>query len=113
MGESLMTEVVGAIAALVVLAMTGGVAFLKKQLDGVNTGRGTKHGRSESLYDLACKNDLVQEQMLELVKSVKGNVETQGERITRLSKAVLVDRKDLQRFKTEVRERLEKLENNK
>ena len=112
MGETLMTEVVGAIAALVVLAVTGGVAFLKKQLDGMN-GHKTKHGRTESLYDLACKNDIVQEQMLELVKSVKGNVESQSDRITRLAKAVLVDRKDLQRFKIEVRDRLEKLENSK
>ena len=115
MGESLLTEVVGVIAAIVVASLTGGVAYLKRQLDGIDkhVNHKEQHGRTESLYDLAHKNDLVQEQMFELVKSVKDNVESQGDGLLRLARTVDLNNKDLQQFKAEVSSRLEKLENSK
>ena len=107
-----MGELTVQIAAVVVAAISVAVAYLKRQLDGIDkhVNHKTRYGRTESLYELAHKNDLVQEQMLELVKSVKTNVETNGEAVDRLTKSHLNDKRDLHEFKTEVRSRLNKLE---
>lgn len=109
-----MGELTIQIAAVVVAAISMGVAYLKRQLDGIDkhVNHKDKYGRTESLYELAHKNDLVQEQMLELVKTVKTNVEHNGDAVDRLNRAHIKDRKELKDFKVEVRSRLDKLEGN-
>ena len=107
-----MGELTVQIAAVVVAAISVAVAYLKRQLDGIDkhVNHKTRYGRTESLYELAHKNDLVQEQMLELVKTVKTNVEHNGNAVDKLTRSHLRDKKDLHEFKTEVRSRLDKLE---
>ena len=107
-----MGELTVQIAAVVVAAISVAVAYLKRQLDGIDkhVNHKTRYGRTESLYELAHKNDLVQEQMLELGKTVKTNVEHNGDAVDKLTRSHLRDKKDLHEFKTEVRSRLDKLE---
>jgi hypothetical protein len=107
-----MGELTVQIAAVIVAVISVAVAYLKRQLDGIDkhVNHKTRYGRTESLYELAHKNDLVQEQMLELVKTVKTNVEHNGDAVDKLTRSHLRDKKDLHEFKTEVRSRLDKLE---
>ncbi len=107
-----MGELTVQIAAVIVAVISVAVAYLKRQLDGIDkhVNHKTRYGRTESLYELAHKNDLVQEQMLELVKTVKTNVEHNGDAVNKLTRSHLRDKKDLHEFKTEVRSRLDKLE---
>ena len=107
-----MGELTIQIAAVVVAALSVGIAYLKRQLDNIDkhVNHKTKYGRSESLYELAHKNDLIQNQMLELVKTVKSNVESNGTAVDRLTRSHIKDKKDLHEFKSEVRTRLDKLE---
>ncbi len=112
MMEGQLSEVIGALAAVVVAAMSIGVAYIKKQFNNVEEqiNHKGKHGRHENLYDLAHKNDIVQAQMFELVKSVKKSVESNGEQVDRLKRAHITNRREFLSFKTEIKNRLEKLE---
>ena len=109
MMEGHLSEIVGGVAAIVVAIMSVGVAYLKKQVEE-HINHSSKPGKGENLYDLARKNDIVQAQMFELVKSVKKSVESNGEQVDRLKRAHITNRREFLSFKTEIKNRLEKLE---
>ena len=112
MMEGHLSEIVGGVAAIVVAIMSVGVAYLKKQVNNVeeHINHRSKPGKGENLYDLARKNDIVQAQMFELVKSVKKSVESTGVQVDRLKRAHITNRREFLSFKTEMKNRLEKLE---
>ena len=65
-----------ALSGFIVAVITAATAYLNQRLKGLdqqvnNKGR---HNRSESLYELAHKNDIITSQQLEMLKMVKGKV---------------------------------------
>lgn len=100
--------ILGALGSLFVTGITAVKVWLKKIDKEVN--HKNKHGRKETLYELAHKNDIVAEQTFMIVKEMSSDFSTAKRAVSKLAASHAEDKAALKKFKTEVRTRLKRIE---